>query len=110
MEANKEKKDVHESVKPPVQKGKRSEDRIKRYSEIGEWFQTICWIKIPVFGFIYMLVLAIRKNTPKQKKSFAIAYLLYRILVLLLAFTILFVLYRIGLSFVDEILQYAGVS
>lgn len=85
-----------------------AEERIRSFGRVGQWFQTLCWMNIPVFGFFYMLVLAIRKKTPPQKKSFAIAYILYRILVLLLAVTILFVLYKIGLSFIDEILRYAG--
>lgn len=87
---------------------KKTRTKLKRYGEVGQWFQTLCWSRIPIFGFFYMLVLAIRKKTPSQKKSFAIAYVLYRSLVMLLAFTILFVLYKVGLSFVDEILRYAG--
>lgn len=82
--------------------------KLHYYGEIGQWFQLICFVKIPVFGFFYILVLALRKKTPKRKRTFAIAYLLYRILVLLLALTILYILYKVGLGFVDEILRYAG--
>lgn len=85
-----------------------TEEKLRNYGRVGQWFLTLCWMNIPVFGFFYMLVLAIRKKTPPQKKSFAIAYILYRMLVLLLAGTILFVLYRVGLSFIEEILRYAG--
>lgn len=94
-----------------IQNGKKSmskNNKILWYGKIGQWFQTLCLMHIPVFGFFYMLVLAIRKNTPPQKKSFAVAYVLYRLLVLLIAFTILFILYKVGLSFIDEILRYAG--
>lgn len=87
---------------------RKAKAKLKRYGEVGQWFQTLCWVRIPIFGFFYMLVLAVRKKTPPQKKSFAIAYVLYRCLVMLLAFTILFVLYKVGLSFIDEILNYAG--
>ena len=82
--------------------------KLHYYGEIGHWFQMICFIKIPVFGFFYILVLALRKKTPQRRRTFAIAYLLYRVLVLLLAVTILYVLYKVGLGFVDEILRYAG--
>lgn len=85
-------------------------EKIRKYGLVGRWFQTICLMNIPILGFWYMVVLAVRKKTPPQRKSFAIAYILYRILVMILAFTILYVLYRIGLDFVDEILKYAGVS
>jgi hypothetical protein len=84
--------------------------RLQRFGRTGQWFQMLCLMHIPIFGFLYMLVLALRRKTPPQKKSFAAAYILYRILVLLLAGTIVFVLYRVGLSFVDEILKYAGVA
>ncbi len=86
----------------------KSEERLKSFGRVGQWFQTLCWINIPVIGFIYVIVLALRKKTPPQKRSFAIAYLLYRLLVLCIALTILYVLYKVGLSFVAEILRYAG--
>lgn len=85
----------------------KSEERLRSFGRVGQWFQILCFMHIPVFGFFYMLVTAIRKKTPPQKKSFAIAYILYRILVLFLAAVILFILYKVGLSFVEEILRYA---
>ena len=102
-----------EQEKAPVasEEDKPSDDARRKlhfYGEIGQWFQMICFIKIPVFGFLYILVLAFRRKTPQRKRTFAIAYLLYRILVLLLALTILYILYKVGLGFVDEILRYAG--
>ncbi|MDD7403136.1 MAG: hypothetical protein SO170_10850 [Butyribacter sp.] len=90
-------------------KAASDKEKIQWYEKVGQWFQTLCLIHIPIFGFFYMLVLALKKSTPPQKKSFATAYVLYRILVLFLAFTVLFVLYRVGLGFIDEILKYAGV-
>lgn len=85
------------------------EEKVSWYGRVGQWFQLLCLTHIPVFGFFYMLVTAFRKNTPPQKKSFAMAYVLYRLLVLLLAITILFIFYRVGLSFLDELLKYAGM-
>lgn len=94
-------------------KGKREslswEEKLKQYGRVGKWFQTICFIHVPVVGVFYMLVLAIRKSTPPVKKDFAKAYLLYRILVLLLAFALLFVLYRIGLDLIDSLLRFAKI-
>lgn len=84
--------------------------KLQRFGRVGQWFQMLCFMNIPIFGFFYMLILAIRKSTPPYRKTFAIAYILYRILVMILAMTILFVLYQIGLSFIDEILKYAGAS
>lgn len=97
----------------PTLKGKQDsisrEEKIKQYGRVGKWFQTICFIHVPVVGFFYMLVLAIRKSTPAVKKDFARAYLLYRILVLILAFALLFVLYRIGLDLIDGLLRLAKI-
>lgn len=91
------------------QKGQKTQKgRLAYYGEISQWFQTLCFIKIPIFGFLYILVLVLRKSTPREKRSFAVAFLMYRVLVLILALTILYVLYRVGLSFIDEILRYAG--
>ena len=84
-----------------------NKEQLKKYGRIGKWFQTICFMNVPVVGFFYMLVLAVRKKTPTARKDFAKAYLLYRVLVLFLALTILFLLYKIGLDFVDGILKYA---
>lgn len=81
-------------------------EKLKWYGKVGQWFQTFCWMNIPIFGFFYMLVKAISKKTPEDKKAFATAYVLYRILVMVLAITVLIVLYRMGLGFVDGILQY----
>ena len=52
----------------PVQRKRRGAS----FAEAGSWFQTICWINIPVFGFFYMLVLLIRKKTSRHKKNFFI--------------------------------------
>ena len=95
---------------PRPVKPQQKPTRLQRYGRVGQWFQILCITKVPVVGFIYMLVLAIRKKTPPYKKSYAIAFILYRILVLALAMTVLFILYKVGLGFVDEILKYAGDS
>ena len=81
-------------------------EKLQKWGRIGQWFQTFCWMHIPIFGFWYMVVLAVRKRTPEEKKTFARAYVLYRVLVMLLALTILHVFYRMGLSFVEQILAY----
>lgn len=84
----------------------QTEAKLETWGRMGSWFQTFCWMHIPIIGFWYMLVLALRKKTPKEKKAFARAYVLYRILVLILACTILYIFYQMGLSFVEQILSY----
>lgn len=82
------------------------EEKLESWGRMGTWFQTFCWMHIPVVGFWYMVVVACRRTTPKEKKAFARAYLLYRLLVLILACTLLYIFYRMGLSFVEQILSY----
>lgn len=89
---------VHESEEP--------EEKLESWGRMGTWFQTFCWMHIPVVGFWYMVVIACRRNTSKEKKAFARAYILYRMLVLILACTLLYIFYRMGLSFVEQILSY----
>ena len=83
--------------------------RLNKLGGVGRWFQILCFMHVPLFGFLYMLVKALRRKTPEEERYFAIAYLLYRILILFLALTILYVLYKVGLQFVDGILDYAGM-
>ncbi|MDE6851322.1 MAG: hypothetical protein K2J67_02390 [Lachnospiraceae bacterium] len=82
------------------------EAKLETWGRMGTWFLTFCWMHIPIIGFWYMVIVALRKRTPKEKKAFARAYILYRILVLILACTILYIFYRMGLSFLEQILSY----
>lgn len=99
---------VDKTTEQPQESDKQEEqiEKLQKWGRIGQWFQTFCWMHIPIFGFWYMVVLAVRKRTPEEKKTFARAYVLYRVLVMLLALTILYVFYRMGLSFVEQILAY----
>lgn len=90
--------------------GQRGSARLDKLGSVGRWFQILCFMHIPVFGFLYMLVKALRRKTPAEERHFAAAYLLYRILILFLALTILYILYKVGLQFVDGILDYAGMG
>nr|MDE6566299.1 hypothetical protein [Lachnospiraceae bacterium] len=82
------------------------ETKLEAWGRMGNWFVTFCWMHIPLIGFWYMFVVAVRKKTPREKKAFARAFLLYRILVLILVGTILYICYRMGLSFIEQILSY----
>ena len=73
---------------------------------VSEWLLSICWIKRPVIGFVYVLILALSKKIHPAKKNFARGYLVYRCLVLILSLTIMYVLYQVGLSFIDDMLAF----
>lgn len=95
------------NVRPEQKKALPKETKLQKYGRIGRWFQIICCMNIPVIGFLYMVILACSRKTEVEKKAFAKAYVLFRILVFFLALVILYVLYRVGLDFVDGMLQYA---
>lgn len=91
----------------PVKAERRTARRRKAsFAEASSWFQTICWLNIPVFGFFYMLALLIRKKTPVHKKNFIIGYIMYKALVWLLAVVLVYWLYKSGLDFIDGMLKY----
>lgn len=70
-----------------------------------KWFLTFMYMNIPLIGWIYLLVKAFgRKNT--QLKDFARAYLLYKLLFLLVALIILGLAVYVGLGLLDEVLAY----
>lgn len=82
--------------------------RVARFAEVGRWFQTICWLKIPIIGFIYMIKLALSRKTPTDKKNFILGYLMYKVLVWLLAVILVYCLYKVGLDFIDGMLQFVS--
>lgn len=70
-----------------------------------KWFLTFMYMNIPLIGWIYLLAKAFgRKNT--QLKDFARAYLLYKLLFLLVALIILGLAVYVGLGLLDEVLAY----
>lgn len=70
-----------------------------------KWFLTFMYMNIPVIGWIYLLVKAFgRKNT--QLKDFARAYLLYKLVFLLVTLIILGLAVYVGLGILDELLAY----
>lgn len=89
-----------------MEKATAGSQRLVRIARAGGWFQTICWLKIPVISIIYIVIMLARKNTPKYKKDFFWGYLLYKALVWMLSIVIIYVLYKIGIGFIDEILGY----
>lgn len=110
-EAQKREKYIKQSVlkneKPVKTAGQK---KFSRAGDVGRWFQTLCIINIPVIGIIYIIIMALRRKTPYERKSFAIAYILYKLLVWILAISVIYCFYKVGINFIDGILQYASGS
>lgn len=68
------------------------------------WFVTFMCMNIPVIGWIYLMILAFTSKGPK--KEFARAYLLYKLVFLILALAILAVAFHYGMIVLDKVLAY----
>lgn len=73
---------------------------------VSQWFLSVCWLKIPVFGFLYALFLAFSPKVHLSKRNFARGYLIYRTLVLVLSITVLYVLYKLGVDLIEQLLSF----
>ena len=79
-----------------------------RRSPIQSWFNTFMIMNIPIIGWIYLLRIALKKQ-PDQRKDFAKAYLVYKLVFLLVALVILaFCLYT-GMEIMDRLLRYMNM-
>lgn len=76
-----------------------------RRSSIRSWFQTFMIMNIPIAGWFYLLYLAVSKRSD-QRKDFAKAYLIYKLVFLLVALAILAILMYVGLDAADKVLRY----
>ena len=69
------------------------------------WFLTFMCMNIPIIGWIYLLTKAFgKKDNPL--KDFSRAYLLYKLVFLIVALVILGIVAYIGLGILDELLAY----
>lgn len=105
----KEEKQAKKDQKEQERWERRQEDEAKDVTDkvgVSDWFVTLCLTNIPIINVLYLLFTAIRKQNPQPKRSFAVAYLLYRALVWVLAFTILYILLMMGTDFVDGIMSF----
>lgn len=79
-----------------------------RRSPVRSWFNTFMIMNIPIVGWIYLLGIALKKQ-PDQRKDFAKAYLVYKLVFLLVALLILaFCLYA-GMEVMDQLLRYMNM-
>lgn len=72
---------------------------------IRSWFCTFMIMNLPIIGWIYLLILALRKKGD-QRKDFAKAYLVYKLVFLIVALAILAILLYFGLEMADNLLEY----
>lgn len=78
-----------------------------RRSSILSWFNTFMLMNIPLIGWIYLIILSLRKKD--QRKDFARAYLVYKLVFLLVALAIIAICLYAGMEAVDRLLQYINM-
>lgn len=69
------------------------------------WFFTFMCMNIPVAGWIYLLSKAFGKKQ-SWLRDFARAYLLYKLVFLVITLSLLGILFYIGLNIADKVLAY----
>lgn len=84
---------------------KKKAEKQSLKEDISGWFYTFMCMNIPIIGWIYLLRLAFGKRHP-EKRSFARAYLIYKLVFFLIGFLILAVLAYAALDVLDELLAY----
>lgn len=72
---------------------------------VRHWFVTLMCMNIPIIGWIYLIVLACSPSKG-PRRDFAKAYLLYKLVFLILALAILSVAVYYGLEVLDKVLAY----
>lgn len=98
---------------PQKSKGPKSRDKKKPKSSdaasssvpVRHWFVTLMCMNIPIIGWIYLAVLACSRSKG-PRRDFAKAYLLYKLVFLLLSLAILAVALHYGLELLDKVLAY----
>lgn len=78
-----------------------------RRSPIQCWFNTFMIMNIPIIGWIYLLILALTKKN--QRKDFARAYLVYKLVFFLIALAIIALILYSSMGMADQLLQYINM-
>ena len=97
-----------QSVHPKIPDG--SEKKSSKKPDIPSvpvhrWFVTLMCMNIPIIGWFYLIILACSRSKG-PRRDFAKAYLLYKLLFLLLSLAILAVALHYGLELLDQVLAY----
>lgn len=107
----------NEPVNPPGKGGKKLSWRKReiyaevegpgfiRRSPIRSWFTTFMIMNLPIIGWFHLLILALNPRAD-QRKDFAKAYLIYKLVFLLIGLALLAVVLYVGLDVIEQVLRY----
>ena len=74
-------------------------------STIISWYLTFVCLSIPVFGWLYILILMFSKKQA-DKKNFARGYLLYKLTILIVSIALSYLIIKVSLPYVESLLAY----
>ncbi len=77
-------------------------------AKISSWFVTFMAMRIPIVGWIYLLYLAFSRKT-KNRRNFARAYLLIKLIFLILGIIILFLVISMAMNILQDLLDYMAM-
>ena len=72
---------------------------------IGNWYLTFMCMSIPIFGWIYLMILAFSRKQP-LKREFAIAYILYRLTIFSVCVILLMLMINTMIPYLNSLLDY----
>lgn len=75
------------------------------YASVSSWFLTLMAMNIPVIGVGFLTYLVFSKKHP-EKRSFAIAYMIYKFIFLSISVIIIIALLAVGTQLLDQLLEY----
>lgn len=106
-----EKKTENKLEKKAEKKAKRTQENASEFvrrSPIQSWFNTFMIMNIPIIGWIYLFILAVSRKSD-QKKDFARAYLVYKLVFFLVALAMLALVLYSGMEVADRLLRYMNM-
>ncbi len=92
------------------------ENKKSRVVPMKDWYMTFMYMSIPVIGWIYLLILALKKNKTKDSKEimeskkirseFAKAFLLYKLTILITCILMIAFLINLTIPYIEKLLAY----
>lgn len=92
------------------------ENRKSRIVPVRDWYMTFMYMNIPVIGWIYLLILALRKDkendnrefmkSKKIRSEFAKAFLLYKLTILITCIFVIIFLAKLAIPYMEKLLAY----
>lgn len=67
-----------------------------------DWLYLILTVNTPILGWIVVIVGAIGKNKPKEKKMFCRAYIIFKLIMLVISSICLYYVFNIAIGLIEQ--------